>query len=154
MKAVGAEKVAPLVCDNASNMVCARNEAERDPALAHIIFLRCFMHGFSLCMGSILGHPAARSIVSEASRIVTYFRASHAPGAALKAAADQLNIKQGLQRANTTRFTSTFSCLHSVHKLEEPLRNVVSNDERAAEKDKIFPKKIAGVQMCPCLRYS
>ena len=87
-------------------------------------------------MDSILGHPTARSVASESSQIVTHFRCVHAPGKALKEAAEQLKIKQRLCRANTTRFTSTFNCLQSVQMLEDLLRNVVENDERTVELDK------------------
>lgn len=145
MLKVGASKIAACVTDNASNMVAARNRAEQHPQLSHVVFLRCFMHAFSLVIGSILGHAHAKDIVSKASRIVTFFRASHRPGEALQSVAKQLGIKSCLQRANATRFTSVFSCLSSVHNLEQPLRSVVEADNTKPQDEKVFPKKVQGV---------
>lgn len=44
------------------------------------------MHAFSLLIGSVLGHSWAQTMVSKAQRLVTYFRASHQPLAALQQA--------------------------------------------------------------------
>lgn len=143
MREVGPKKIAACTTDAASNMVAGRNYVEKDPDFCHVIFLRCFMHGFSLLVGSLLGYSWARDVVADAQRVVTYFRASHAPGDALRHQAKEKGIKQGLQRANGTRFTSVHSCLDSVHKLEKPLGSVVEDDKARPAAEKIFPKKFA-----------
>jgi hypothetical protein len=72
------------------------------------------MHGFSLVLKSVLVYPWAKDLLLRAQQVVTYFRASHAPLAALRAAAQELKIKQGLQSSNTTRMTSSYACTSSV----------------------------------------
>lgn len=72
------------------------------------------MHGFSLVLKSVLTYPWAKDLLLRAQQVVTYFRASHAPLAALRAAAQELKITQGLQSSNTTRMTSSYACTSSV----------------------------------------
>lgn len=72
------------------------------------------MHGFGLVLKSVLAYPWAKDLVMRAQQLVTYFRASHAPLAALRAAAKELGITKGLQSSNTTRMTSSYSCTSSV----------------------------------------
>jgi hypothetical protein len=72
------------------------------------------MHGFSLVLKSVLAHPWAKDLLLRSQQVVTYFRASHAPLAALRAAAKELGITKGLQSSNTTRMTSSYSCTSSV----------------------------------------
>jgi hypothetical protein len=75
---------------------------------------RCAMHGFNLVLGSVLAYSWSKNLVVRAQQVVTYFRASHAPLAALRKAAEELHITQGLQSSNTTRFTSNYACTSSV----------------------------------------
>lgn len=72
------------------------------------------MHGFNLVLGSVLAYSWSKNLVVRAQQVVTYFRASHAPLAALRKAAEELQITQGLQSSNTTRFTSNYACTSSV----------------------------------------
>jgi hypothetical protein len=65
---------------------------------------------------SFLTHPWAKGLLIRAQQVVTYFRASHAPLAALRAAAEALGITHGLQSSNTTRMTSGYSCTSSVQR--------------------------------------
>jgi hypothetical protein len=48
------------------------------------------MHAFALLLGSILALPWAKELVTNAQRVVTFFRASHQPLALLRPAADEL----------------------------------------------------------------
>ncbi len=89
------------------------------------------MHAYSLCIGSILGHEYATAIVGDAQRIVTYVRASHLPKQLLGESAKHHNINTTLKTSNTTRFTSIYDCLESVHKLEVPLKAVVAEHRSA-----------------------
>lgn len=77
-------------------------------------YCRCTMHGFSLVLKSVLAYPWAKDLLVRAQQVVTYFRASHAPLAALRAAAKQLEITKSLQSSNTTRMTSSYGCTSSV----------------------------------------
>lgn len=72
------------------------------------------MHGFSLVLKSVLAYPWAKDLLLRSQQVVTYFRASHAPLAALRAAAKELGITRGLQSSNTTRMTSSYGCTSSV----------------------------------------
>jgi hypothetical protein len=72
------------------------------------------MHGFSLVLKSVLAHPWAKDLLLRSQQVVTYFRASHAPLAALRAAAKELGITTCLQSSNTTRMTSSYGCTSSV----------------------------------------
>jgi hypothetical protein len=81
-----------------------------------LVRCRCSMHGFSLVLKSVLAHPWAKDLLMRAQQVVTYFRASHAPLAALRAAAEELGITQGLQSSNTTRMTSGYGCTSSVQR--------------------------------------
>jgi len=82
------------------------------------------MHGYSLLMGSILGHPWARDLVAQAQAMVIYIRASHKPLALLRAEALRLGINCSLARANATRFISVYLCLTSLVKLERAILNI------------------------------
>lgn len=85
------------------------------------------MHGFSLVLKSVLSYPWAKDLVVRAQQVVTYFRASHAPLAALRAAAQEAGITKGLQSSNTTRFTSSYACTSSVAANAPAFHRVLSN---------------------------
>lgn len=72
------------------------------------------MHCFSTCMGPVMGHKFATSIVSRAQSLVTFFRASHKSLALLKEHAAGRGIKRMLVTLNKTRFTSVHAMLESV----------------------------------------
>ena len=141
---IGAEKLAACVTDSPSAMVSARKKVEQQSQLSHVMFLPCFMHQFSLLIGSILGHQHAKDTIASASKLVNYFRSSHRPLEALQTIAKGLGIKTSLQRPNATRFTSVFLMLNSVQQLEQPLNQLLLNDNRAAEPDKLLPKTATG----------
>lgn len=98
---------------------------------------RCMMHAFSLVIGSILGHPWAKDLVSKAQQIVTYFRSSHRPLALLHQEAKAMGITTGPVSANTTRFTSVHACLDSLRKLEDPLKVVVKKHAEVIAKPEV-----------------
>ena len=67
---------------------------------------RCSMHAFALLLVSILSHEWAADVVSNAQRIVTYFRSSAVPLQQLRDCIKQSGIKGGgLVSSNKTRFT-------------------------------------------------
>ena len=144
MTTIGAAKIAACVTDSAVNMVAACNKCQANPAFSHILFLPCFMHAFSLLIGSILGHEHARQLVAQASKLVTYFRSSHRPLEFLTNSARQMGIKSSLQKPNATRFTSTFSLLNSVKLYEQPMTNLVQHDKQTPEAEKLLPKTATG----------
>eukprot|EP00898_Chlorokybus_atmophyticus_P002936 jgi/Chlat1/3643/Chrsp238S03648 len=116
---IGATKVAALVTDNAANMKAARKLLVGKEDYTHIIELRCYMHGFFLAMGFVVGYYSwAKNIIMSAQKIVTYFRASHRPLALLKNAAKADGINTTLYSFNKTRFTS----VHSWFRLLKVLR--------------------------------
>ena len=108
--------------------------------------MRCWMHAFSLIVGSVLGHPYSKDIIAKASDIVSYIRSSHLPLQRLRTAAHEAHIQQELQRANTTRFTSVFNCLNSLKKLQIPLTSIELADRRLPTAEKVFSNKGEGVQ--------
>ena len=67
---------------------------------------RCMMHAFNSTMLSVMGHPFAKKLVSQAQALVTFFRASHQPLASLTKLAKSMGIKRTLITSNKTRFTS------------------------------------------------
>lgn len=149
MTKIGAAKIAACVTDSPSNMVSARKKAEAHPALSHVIYLPCFMHQFSLLIGSILGHAHAKDTVAQASKLVNYFRASQRPLEALHTIARGTNIRSTLQRPNATRFTSVYTLLNSVKQLEQPLKTLVETDANRPEAEKLLPKTATGMVMQP-----
>ena len=84
------------------------------------------MHCFSTCMGSIMGHKWAKTIVSRAQSVVTFFRTSHKPLGLLKQNAAAKGIKHMLITSNKTRFTPVHAMLESVLRLRESLMWLVS----------------------------
>lgn len=83
------------------------------------------MHAFYLVMGSVAAHAWAKSIISAAQAIVTFFRASHQPNHYLTSYAQVQGVNRQLQSSNKTRFTSIYLCLLSVHLLSKALQLVV-----------------------------
>ena len=83
------------------------------------------MHAYALVMGGMLSHPWAANVVTQAQRVVTFFRASHKCLSDLNEAKSALRIKAGLVTSNKTRFTSVEQCLTSVQRMEPALRMVV-----------------------------
>ena len=86
------------------------------------------MHAFALVLAAMVGHEWARSVISPAQRLVTHIRASHAPLAQLRKAANEMGVHGGLQTSNKTRFTSVLACLQSVERNEGPLRSLLHHD--------------------------
>jgi hypothetical protein len=136
---VGADRVGAITTDAAPVMTAARRELVKRPQYAHILNIRCMMHGFALVMGSVMGHPFAASIVKDAQAIVTYFRASHRPLALLYEAASELSIIGALETSNKTRFTSVHRCLASVAKLEPAFKRMLNKHPRLLEGCTVVP---------------
>lgn len=88
------------------------------------------MHAFALVMGSILAHEWARTVITAAQRIVTYFRASHKPLGTLLQEARRQGIKTTLKTSNQTRLTSTHLCLQSVLKLQPAFATYLTKAEQ------------------------
>ncbi len=100
--------------------------------VCHARACRCMMHGFALVIGSLLAHSWAASIIKRAQVLVRYFRNSHQQHAKLQQLAEQQGITIGLQRANTTRFTSAYLCLDSVRKYEPVFRALLQSEVQHA----------------------
>jgi len=64
-------------------------------------------------MASVMGHPYASGMTTQAQKLVTFFRASHQPLALLKKLAHSMGIKHMLITFNKTRFTSVHASLES-----------------------------------------
>ncbi|KAK9918755.1 hypothetical protein WJX75_006629 [Coccomyxa subellipsoidea] len=124
LESIGPKWVIALITDNAANMKAARNLVTNKKEYRHIIPLRCYMHAFSLVIGSILSHKQATDTVKKCQRIVTYFKASHQAKARQEADAKQRGIYTGLVSSNTTRFTSVCMCIESLLKLRRPLEAI------------------------------
>ena len=119
-------KVVAVVTDNASNMLAARKLLVNRDGLGHIIPMRCWMHAFALVMASVAAHKFARGVISDAQRVVTYFRSSHRPLDMLRERATAEGITGGgLVSSNTTRFSSIYLSLASVLRNYLPLKSVV-----------------------------
>ena len=86
---------------------------------------RCMMHAFNSTTLSVMGHPFAKKLVSQAQALVTFFRASHQPLASLTKLAKSMGIKRTLITSNKTRFTSVHASLESVVKLQGALQELV-----------------------------
>ncbi len=80
------------------------------------------MHGYSLTLGTAVSHPWAKDLISEATAIVTFFRASTKIYADLRklavSGAAGNSTSMSLRSPNKTRFTSVHMCLESLIKLE------------------------------------
>lgn len=85
---------------------------------------RCMMHAFSTTMASVMGHKYASVLITQAQKIVTFFRASHQRLALLKKLANSMGIKRMLITSNKTRFTSVHASLESVVKLQSALQEI------------------------------
>ena len=83
------------------------------------------MHAFNSTMLSVMGHPFAKKLVSQAQALVTFFRASHQPLASLTKLAKSMGIKRTLITSNKTRFTSVHASLESVVRLQGALQELV-----------------------------
>lgn len=100
------------------------------------------MHGLALAMAAVAGCTESKrwgfgttqALLSAAQRVVTYFRASHMPLAALRAAADMFKISTGLKTSNTTRLSSVYICVDSVVKLELAFRYLLTNEPQVLDK--------------------
>ena len=75
-------------------------------------------------MASIMGHPYASGMITQAQKLVTFFRASHQPLALLKMLAHSMGIKRMLITSNKTRFTSVHASLESVVRLQSVLQEI------------------------------
>eukprot|EP01040_Poterioochromonas_malhamensis_P000052 gene52-56_t len=110
------EKISAVVSDNAANMKLARSLLVQRDDCRHILKIRCFMHAFGVTMGSVMGHPSIKAVITLCQKIVTFVRASHLTLANLTKRAKESKppINTGLKSSNTTRLTSTFLCISSV----------------------------------------
>ena len=70
----GPIKFCSIVTDNAAACREVCKEVTAEEGFQHIIQLRCMMHGFSLCIGSIVSHPWARGVLAKALYVVKYVR--------------------------------------------------------------------------------
>ena len=88
------------------------------------------MHAFITCMLSVMGHPLAQQIISQAQRLVTFFRASHQPLFLLNKLAASMGVKRTLITSNKTRFSSVHASLESVSRLQSALQELVRQHPR------------------------
>jgi hypothetical protein len=149
---VGAKNVLVLCTDGVYAMAKARKEIVAMAPYKHIFNIRCMMHAFALLMGSVLGHIIPKAIVTQAQKIVTFFRASHKPHALLGKTARDMKVKGSLITSNKTRFTSVHLCLDSIAVLEAPLKAVCDNHTEYVSvpvceiiKDRRFWSKLHGL---------
>jgi hypothetical protein len=93
------------------------------------------MHAFALVLASFAGHVWARTVITDAQRVVSYIRSSTLPANLVRQAAKALGVKGGgLQSSNKTRFTSVVDCLASVARNHLALTAVLeSGDIKNAE---------------------
>jgi hypothetical protein len=123
---VDCSKIISIVSDNAANMVKGRQLAIQKPELSHVFEIRCYMHAFGLVMGGAVSHAWAKQIIAKTQQIVNYFQASHQPSDKLKEFSADLNIKTTIKSSNSTRLTSVYICLHSVHTLHAAFMSIVA----------------------------
>ncbi len=97
------------------------------------------MHAFSTTMGSVMGHPYAQALTTQAQTLVTFFRASHQPLFFLRQFAQSMNIRRMLITSNKTRFTSVHASLESVVRLQTPLQEI------ARQHPKLLSKKVLNI---------
>lgn len=88
------------------------------------------MHAFNTCMLSVMGHPLAQKIISQAQRLATLFRASHQPLFLLNKLAASMGVKRTLITSNKTRFSSVHASLESVSRLQSALQELVRQHPR------------------------
>lgn len=82
------------------------------------------MHAMSTTMASVMRHSYATGMITQAQKLVTFFRASHQPLALLKKLAHSMGIKRMLITSNKTRFTSVHASLESVARLQSVLQEI------------------------------
>ncbi|KAL0019152.1 hypothetical protein WJX77_011765 [Trebouxia sp. C0004] len=118
----GPHRFAAIVTDNAANMVVARRLVlEHFPKMVDV---RCMMHAFSTCMGSLLGHQWAQRLIKRVQDLITSIRASHRPKALLEEIARRMGISRMLITSNKTRFTSVHASIESVLRLQPALQEL------------------------------
>jgi hypothetical protein len=71
-----------------------------------------------LVIGSILAYPWAKTVVGNAPRVVTYFKASHLAVHKLYEESRRQGIKTGLITSNTARFTYVADMIDSLLRLK------------------------------------
>lgn len=94
-------------------------------------FSRCHLHGFSLLVGSIMGHPWAAQQVIKAQRLVTFFQSSLSLKKLLKVAAVDASIRTVLPRRTETRFDSVIEMLECVSELKVAFFGVAHTNPKA-----------------------
>lgn len=151
IKDIGPRRVGAICTDNAANMKKARQIVVDTPEFHHIQQYPCMMHGFSLLIGSLLGHPWAADRVSSCQPIVSYFRSSTQCYALLLAEARLLNIQSSLVSSNITRFTSVHQCLESVVKLEKAFSNFLTKHPSMIRNPEVRPVALKFVELLELL---
>ncbi|CAN0256161.1 unnamed protein product, partial [Phaeothamnion confervicola] len=138
---IGPRKVAAICTDGASNMRKGRDLFVQQEEHKHILDVRCQLHGFNLLFGSVFAapnpekpelgvwEPQGKDVMHMGQHIITFFNASHIPCEKLRQAATSFGYSTtALATSNKTRFTSNFTALDSVIKLEAPLQLVYTNN--------------------------
>lgn len=87
------------------------------------------MHGFNLCLESIMAGPLARRIAVRGQTVATYIRASPPAAAAVAKAAQAQNIKGTVLSGNATRFSSVVMMLESILRLRPALTAAVDSPD-------------------------
>ncbi|KAL0024498.1 hypothetical protein WJX77_009947 [Trebouxia sp. C0004] len=117
----GPNRFAAIDTDNAAHMVVAwRLVLEKSPKMVDV---RCMMHAFSTCMGSLLGHQWAQRLIKRVQDIITVIRAS-TDQKFLEEIAKSMGIAHMLIISNKTRFTSVCASVESVLWLQLALQEL------------------------------
>jgi len=128
---LGKENIAALVTDDAANMKAMR--AEVSVKFPNIIGLRCMPHFINLITGDIMKHDWAAGLLKTCQSIVNYFSSHHRPNALLTQYRSEGIPK--LCGYVKTRWYSAGTCIQSVLKNEEPLRQLAQKNKTELSTD-------------------
>ncbi|KAI0082441.1 hypothetical protein K474DRAFT_1694307 [Panus rudis PR-1116 ss-1] len=120
-------RLASLVTDDPTVMQSFRRKFQA----THwwVLVFWCFLHKLNTIIGHILDHPEAKVIISQASRIVSFFNGSHFWGGQLKSAAANDNVKQKLRTHTESRWYSLIILCLIVLEYHRALVQICSRDD-------------------------
>jgi hypothetical protein len=125
IEAIGVERIAAIVTDNAANMRKLRQKVHEK--YKTIVDLRCMPHYVNLITQDIMQHPWAKDVLKTSQSVVTYF-GSHSRHRAKLVNCRSAGVPE-LKGYVTTRWYSAGNCIQSVLKNEEALRKLVQSTD-------------------------
>ncbi|KAF8192079.1 ribonuclease H-like domain-containing protein [Pholiota molesta] len=120
-----------------------------------ILTFPCFLHQLNTLIGEILTYPAIKKVITQGTRIITFFNSSHYWGGQLRDEAKNCKVSRGLKKNCESRFYAITLLCGSVLENREPISRVCFRPDAQKKTNGLSPvaRDVVTVMLQQLLRF-